>query len=113
MAARVCRSCQINWPVSAPERCAKCGGDTQPFAWRTPDPSTLKEGEEAPELTEYDRVLEWRAANFRAHGVDWDTSHDLAAAREPLGGFIVDLGRFRELVDKKGWPVEHAVAVLR
>jgi hypothetical protein len=110
MAARFCKECQINWPVTVVQ-CTKCGGSTQSFAWRSPDPEVAgKDEEKAPE---YDRIIAWRASCFRDLGVDWDTSFVLAA--EPsatgAGGFEVDLGRFREL-QKKGWAVADIVGAL-
>ena len=114
MAARFCKTCQINWPVTVAS-CTKCGGDTQSFAWRSPDTGTASEagvGDGAPE-TEYERVVAWRAQGFRDLGVDWDTSFMLAAEKivSGAGGFEVDLGRFREL-RKQGWTVEATLGAL-
>jgi hypothetical protein len=111
MAARFCKRCQINWPVTVVQ-CTKCGGDTQSFAWRNPDAAVVEPGTEETPETEYDRIIAWRAQGFRELGVDWDTSFMLAAERSANGGFEVDLGRFRELVVKKGWTAKHAVKAL-
>ncbi len=109
MAALFCQSCHINWPVSETTQCRQCGGETQPYVWRTPD-KVLPDID--PEIdAEYMQVLAWRTAGFVEQGVDPDTSYVLATSRQPLGGFEVDLGRFRAL-RKRGWTAEQVLAVL-
>lgn len=112
MAARFCKRCQVNYPITF-LACRVCGSKTEHFTWRKPDEEWAgadpPADEEAP--TEPQLVFLWRATCLRELGVEWEESFDLASRTDPYGQLTVDLGEFRALI-KKGWSPEQAAAVL-
>jgi hypothetical protein len=55
--------------------------------------------EAAPDLSaSEERVIAWRAAQFESAGLDSVHADMVASLRSPLGGFVVDVGRFRHLI---------------
>lgn len=119
MAARVCSSCELNFPCGKDHlQCLACGKPTAYSSFHQVRSNWEAKAIRIKGILEADgdqdsepaRVTAWRVARLKRMGVEHDLAADLANRTED-GAIIVDLHRFEELIDR-GWTPNQVVEVL-